>query len=492
MLTPAGLTNILENYAQIVEEKDPRTGKKKRKQVWPRYHQLGVVRQALADVRAHGAGKRYLIQHSAGSGKSNSIAWLAHQLIGLKRNDKEVFDSVIVVTDRRLLDDQIQKTIKQFMQVGATVGHAEHSGDLRKFIEEGKKIIVSTVQKFPFILDEIATEGGKTFAIVIDEAHSSQGGKTSAAMSEALSAPAEDEDAGPDPEDTVNEALAKRMEARKMLTNASYFAFTATPKNKTLEMFGEPLPPDAEGKVKHRPFHSYTMKQAIEEGFILDVLKSYTPVDSYYKLVKKTEDDPEFDTKKATEEAAPVCGEPRPRDPAQGRDHGGPLPRAGAGGREDRRTGAGDGGHERHRAGHPVLPRLQDVSRGAQEPVPGDRRLLGRARVRRREGQRGFSQRLFKRRHRRQDPDRPVPLPDLRRQVPDRLRRAAAAHDVCGQAALGHQGRADLVAPQPRAPAEARLLRARLPEQQRGDHLRLPGLLPHHAARGGDRPEQAA
>ena len=299
VLTPAGLTNILENYAQIVEEKDPRTGRKKRKQVWPRYHQLDVVRQALADVRAHGAGKRYLIQHSAGSGKSNSIAWLAHQLIGLKREGSEIFDSVIVVTDRRILDSQIQATIKQFMQVGATVGHAERSGDLRRFIEQGKKIIVSTVQKFPFILDEIATEGGKNFAIVIDEAHSSQGGKTSAAMSEALGAPAEDEDAGPDPEDTVNAALEKRMAARKMLTNASYFAFTATPKNKTLEMFGEPLPPDAEGKVKHRPFHSYTMKQAVEEGFILDVLKAYTPVDSYYKLVKKTEDDPEFDTKKA-------------------------------------------------------------------------------------------------------------------------------------------------------------------------------------------------
>jgi type I restriction enzyme, R subunit len=299
MLTPAGLTNILENYAQVIEEKDPRTGKKKRRQVWPRYHQLGVVRQALTAVRTHGAGKRYLIQHSAGSGKSNSIAWLAHQLIGLKRDDKEVFDSVIVVTDRRLLDEQIQTTIKQFMQVGATVGHAEHSGDLRKFIEEGKKIIVSTVQKFPFILDEIATEGGKTFAIIIDEAHSSQGGKTSAAMSQVLSAAADDQDAAPDPEDTVNEALAKRMQARKMLTNASYFAFTATPKSKTLEMFGEPLPPDAEGKVKHRPFHSYTMKQAVEEGFILDVLKSYTPVDSYYKLIKKTKDDPEFDTKRA-------------------------------------------------------------------------------------------------------------------------------------------------------------------------------------------------
>ncbi len=297
VLTPAGLTNILENYAQIVEEKNPKTGKKKRNQIWPRYHQLDVVRKALADVQANGAGKRYLIQHSAGSGKSNSIAWLSHQLIAVKRNGKEVFDSVIVVTDRRILDDQIQKTIKQFMQVGATVGHAEHSGDLRKFIEQGKKIIVSTVQKFPFILDEVATEAGKTFAIVIDEAHSSQGGKTSAAMSQAL-AP-ESDDGERDPEDTVNEALAKRIAARKMLTNASYFAFTATPKNKTLELFGEPLPPDAEGKVKHKPFHTYTMKQAIEERFILDVLKAYTPVNSYYKLIKKTDEDPEFDTKKA-------------------------------------------------------------------------------------------------------------------------------------------------------------------------------------------------
>jgi type I restriction enzyme R subunit len=300
VLTPRGLTDILENYAQIVEEKNPRSNKKKRKQVWPRYHQLRLVRQALADVAANGVGKRYLIQHSAGSGKSNSIAWLAHQLIGLKREGEALFDSVIVVTDRRILDSQIQATIKQFMQVGATVGHAERSGDLRKFIEQGKKIIVSTVQKFPFILDEIAGEGGKRFAIVIDEAHSSQGGKTSAAMSEALGGKATGEDGSEaDPEDTVNEALERRMAARKMLKNASYFAFTATPKNKTLEMFGEALPPDGEGKVKHRPFHVYTMKQAVEEGFILDVLKAYTAVDSYYKLVAKTEDDPEFDTKKA-------------------------------------------------------------------------------------------------------------------------------------------------------------------------------------------------
>lgn len=290
VLTPQGLTNILENYAQIIEVKNEKTGRKKQTQVFPRFHQLDVVRKTLAHVSENGAGKKYLIQHSAGSGKSNSIAWLAHQLIGVKKDSKEIFDSVIVVTDRRILDDQIQRTVKQFMQVGATVGHAKHSGDLRKYIKDGKKIIISTVQKFPFILDEIENEEkGKTFAIIIDEAHSSQGGKTSAAMSEALS----------DPEDKVNDALEKRMAARKMLTNASYFAFTATPKNKTLEMFGEPLPPDAEGKVKHRPFHSYTMKQAIQERFILDVLKSYTPVASFYKLIKKIEGDPEYDIKKA-------------------------------------------------------------------------------------------------------------------------------------------------------------------------------------------------
>ncbi len=299
LLTPVRLTNILENYAQVVEEKDPKTGRKKRSQIWPRYHQLRVVRKALAHVETHGAGHRYLIQHSAGSGKSNSIAWLAHQLIGVERADTRVFDSVIVVTDRRILDSQIEATIKQFMQVTATVGHAAASGDLRKFIQEGKKIIVSTVQKFPFILDEIATVGDRTFAIIIDEAHSSQGGKTSAAMNEALGGSSDDDDEDVDPEDTVNAALERRVAARKLLTNASYFAFTATPKNKTLEMFGEALPADQEGKVKHRPFDSYTMKQAVDEGFILDVLKAYTPIDSYYKLVKKTEDDPEFDTKKA-------------------------------------------------------------------------------------------------------------------------------------------------------------------------------------------------
>jgi type I restriction enzyme R subunit len=294
VLTRESLTNILENYAQVVASKDAKTGKKKKTQIWPRYHQLDVVRKLLAAAAAAGPGQRYLIQHSAGSGKSNSIAWLAHQLIGLKKGDRPVFDSIIVVTDRRLLDQQIRDTIKQFAQVSATVGHAERSRNLREFIESGKKIIISTVQKFPFILNEIGNEQrGRSFAIIIDEAHSSQGGKTAAAMSRALSVAGAEEE-----EETFEDKINRLMEAKKMLPNASYFAFTATPKNKTLEIFGAPAP-QAEDTVKHLPFHSYTMKQAIQEGFILDVLKHYTPVQSYYRLTKTVAGDPEFDTKKA-------------------------------------------------------------------------------------------------------------------------------------------------------------------------------------------------
>ncbi len=299
ILSPESTTNIIENYAQIVVEKNKKTGQKTRKQIFPRYHQLDLVRGILDDVKERGVGKRYLLQHSAGSGKSNSIAWLAHQLIGLRggkgeTSDPEIFDTVIVITDRTILDQQIDATIRQFMQVGSTVGHAKRSGDLRKFIESGKKIIISTVQKFPFILDEIGdSHRGRKFALIIDEAHSSQGGKVAAAVNEAIS----------DPEDTINDALEKRMAARKMVTNASYFAFTATPKNRTLEMFGDAFPgptdPVNGGKIKHRPFHTYTMKQAIDEGFIIDVLKYYTPVASYYRLEAVVEDDPMFDRKRA-------------------------------------------------------------------------------------------------------------------------------------------------------------------------------------------------
>jgi len=324
VLTKDNLTDILENDAQIVEEKDNK-GRKKRRQIFPRYHQLAVVRSLLADATKNGTGRRYLIQHSAGSGKSNSIAWLAHQLVGLSQSvplapthlpvtlgkrkpeaagslaaeasgayrvtssGPSVFDSVIVVTDRRVLDKQIRDTIKQFAQVGAVVGHAERSGDLRRVLQAGKKIIITTVQKFPFILDEIGNEHrGRKFALIVDEAHSGQGGRTTAKMHAALSGEGEEE------EETTEDRINRIMESRKLLKNASYFAFTATPKNKTLELFGEKQP---DGRF--RPFHAYTMKQAIEEGFILDVLKHYTPVNSYYRLVKTAEDDPEYDTKKA-------------------------------------------------------------------------------------------------------------------------------------------------------------------------------------------------
>lgn len=287
------LANIIENYAQVIEETDEDTKKKTYKQVFPRYHQLAAVKALLKDAKEKGAGQKYLIQHSAGSGKSNSIAWTAHQLVGLEQNGKNIFDSVIVVTDRVNLDKQIKNTIKQFMQVSNTVGHAEHSGDLRRFIADGKRIIITTVHKFPFILDEMGNEHkGNNFAIIIDEAHSSQSGSMSAKMNMVLSG-----DYTNDEEESTEDKIIKMMEGRKMLKNASYFAFTATPKNKTLEMFGIPVP-DGD-KVKHIPFHNYSMKQAIQEGFILDVLKYYTPIESFYKIAKVVEDDPLFDKKKA-------------------------------------------------------------------------------------------------------------------------------------------------------------------------------------------------
>jgi len=293
IFTKEELANIIENYAQVVEKTDPDTKQKSYTQIFPRYHQLSVIKSLLSDVHEKGVGQKYLIQHSAGSGKSNSIAWLAHQLVGHEKDGQAVIDSVVVVTDRINLDKQIKDTIKQFMQVSNTVMWAEHSDDLKKAITGGKKIIITTVHKFPFILDNIGTEHkGNNFAIIIDEAHSSQSGSMSAKMNIALSGDYSFED-----EDSTEDKINMLIEGRKMLTNASYFAFTATPKNKTLEMFGVPY--EEGGETKYRPFHVYTMKQAIQEGFILDVLKFYTPFESYYKLAKVVEDDPLFDKKKS-------------------------------------------------------------------------------------------------------------------------------------------------------------------------------------------------
>jgi type I restriction enzyme R subunit len=292
VLTKESLSGIVEKYARIIQDKDKKSGRKKSpKLIFPRFHQLDAVRKLLRDAQTNGTGQRYLIQHSAGSGKSYSIAWLAHQLVELNHlyTHQPIFNSVIVVTDRVVLNRQIRDTIKQYAHVEGVVAAVRGSTELAESLEAGKKIIIATIQTFPFVLAKVGAMGDKTFAVIIDEAHSSQGGNVAAKMNLALGrdtiAELEDD------EDAIN-AL---VESQKMLTNASYFAFTATPKNRTLQTFG----------VKHSltgkyyPFHIYTMKQAIEEGFIMDVLANYTTYNTYYKILKKVEDDPQFDSKRA-------------------------------------------------------------------------------------------------------------------------------------------------------------------------------------------------
>lgn len=324
ILTKPTLSNIIENFAQVIvsKEKDKKTGKirDKEKVIWPRYHQLDAVRTLVKQTQKCGVGKRFLIQHSAGSGKSNTITWLAYQLVVLLKNQQPFFDSVVVVTDRVNLDRQIRDNINAFQRLSNIVGWADKSETLRLMLQGGKKIIVSTINKFSFILDEIgSTLKDRRFAIIIDEAHSSQNGAMSANLATGLSGYAAPKayvmpcvceagmvaSGGPDvdvdietEEEDTDDKINRILKGRKLAKNANYYAFTATPKNKTLEMFGEKIT-DAEGNVSFVPFHEYTMKQAIEEGFILDVLKYYTPYSSYYRILKTSADDPEYDKKKA-------------------------------------------------------------------------------------------------------------------------------------------------------------------------------------------------
>ncbi|HCI0084817.1 TPA: type I restriction endonuclease subunit R [Klebsiella pneumoniae] len=306
VLTRESLANIIESFAQVVEEEEiDAKGKKrkKRKQIFPRYHQLRTVRALLRRARADGVGNRYLIQHSAGSGKSNTIAWLAHQLVELRTAANPLttqFDSIIVITDRRALDTQIARTIKGYDHVASIFGHSDNAQELRSFLQKGKKIIVTTVQKFPFILDELGDLSSKKFALLIDEAHSSQGGKTTTRMHEALGGKVGEEDFEEDAtQSAVNAEIEKRIQSRKLLMNASYFAFTATPKNKTLELFGERIVIGDEVQFRSPEELTYTTKQAIQEKFILDVVENYTSYDSFYQVAKTVEDDPEFDKMKA-------------------------------------------------------------------------------------------------------------------------------------------------------------------------------------------------
>lgn len=306
VLSKDSLANIIDKFAQVIEETDEDTGKKKKKMIFPRYHQITSVKLILAHVKENGIGQKYLIQHSAGSGKSKSIAWLSHQLHGLfdKTGTTNIFDSVIVITDRTVLDKQLSDEIKQFsptigIVAAITSDGASKTTNLRDAIANKKKVIICTIQTFPHLLKEMEGLGSLKFAIIIDEAHSSQSGETSAKMNAVLSDKGEDSEDEDEP--TLEDKINALIESRKMIKNGSYFAFTATPKNKTLETFGVERNYIKEGEEKKAfdAFHLYSMKQAIEEEFILDVLQNYTTYSSFYKLIKSVEENPEFDTKQA-------------------------------------------------------------------------------------------------------------------------------------------------------------------------------------------------
>ncbi len=298
------VADIIMNYVCFdygeakTQKKVPHIMKNAKKLIFPRYHQLDVVSKLVDDVAEVGVGKTYLIEHSAGSGKSNSLTWLAYKLIKTCPNtmdvvrakavDAPLFNSVIVVTDRRLLDKQISDNIRMFGQSSKIVAHADTSKDLKEAIEKNKRIIITTIQKFPFICDAISDVSDHNFAVIIDEAHSSQSGIAADKLNATVQ-----KDADTDGSDT-DALLEKLMKDRKMSTNCSYFAFTATPKKETLERFGSE---DSEGKF--HPYHLYSMKQAIEEGFILDVLTNYTTYRSYYELTKSIDDNPEFNNERA-------------------------------------------------------------------------------------------------------------------------------------------------------------------------------------------------
>lgn len=292
ILTRQSLANIIQHFIRLGGDK--KEALEKRTLFFPRYHQLEVVKLLLSDVATNGVGKTYLIQHSAGSGKSNSITWAAYQLIEAYHKGetvKPLFDSVVVVTDRKILDKQISKNIDNFSEVKRIVAHADSSADLKNHLESGKRIIITTIQKFPFIVNGIADLSNKNFAVIIDEAHSSQSGRAADNMNKSIGAKSETED--PDEFDW-QDAILEAIRGRKMSSNASYIAFTATPKKDTFERFGI-----LQSDGKYKPFHLYSMKQAIEEGFILDVLANYTTYRSYYEIEKSIEDNPLFDTSRA-------------------------------------------------------------------------------------------------------------------------------------------------------------------------------------------------
>lgn len=295
------LSDIIENFACVIKEKDEETGKTKEKVIWPRWHQLKAVNRLIEDSHQHGRGTRYLIQHSAGSGKTNTITWLSFKLVNMKEQDGVTphFRSTIVVTDRVVLDKQIRNNILAFINNKSIVAWADDSDALKKALSGGKSIVVTTIEKFPFILRTLGQEmASSNFAVVIDEAHSSQTGGMASALNRILSGYGYKGQQNVENEDGLNELMEYVVAGRMMAKNVNFYAFTATPKNKTLEMFGTPTVKE-DGETGHDPFDVYTMKQAIEEGFILDVTRHYITYDSFYKILKDTEANPEFDRDQA-------------------------------------------------------------------------------------------------------------------------------------------------------------------------------------------------
>ena len=491
------LLDLLENYlcVQVDKEKvyDPQQDaivtEESETLIFPRYHQLDVVRKLLRVARDERAGHNYLVQHSAGSGKSNSIAWLAHGLRQLYQSGDRLFDTIIVVTDRRVLDQQLQSTIKQFEQTaGTVVPITKTSQQLKESLEKGKDILITTIQKFPVISEAMSELDGNRFAVVVDEAHSGQTGENAKHLKQALSAPLEEAEDEDETDVDLEDEIVQEIRARGKQAHISYFAFTATPKNKTLELFGRK---NEEGD--YVPFHVYSMRQAIEERFILDVLENYATFKRYFKLAKAIEEDKEYETRKAVR-ALTSYVDLQP--------------------------------HAIHTKTQICLDHFLDVTADAINGK-GRAMLVTRSRLHcvryylalkklmkerapvraacgllwhsRRPGHRSQAHREQPEPTRTQDRHpgchqaAEIPHSHRRQQIPDGIRLPAASHHVGGQKARGRIGRADALPAQPHhvVGGQDRGGRARFRERGRGHPERLPGLLPDDIPDGGDGPEQA-
>ena len=449
----------------------------------------------VSHARSHGAGQRYLIQHSAGSGKSYTIAWLAHQLSTLHDvEDRSVFDSIVVVTDRRVLDRQLQHAITQFEQTLGVVENIDRtSRQLRQALESGKRIIVTTLQKFPVIAEEIGSLPGQRFAVIVDEAHSSQSGESSKSLKSVLAAgsleAAEEEEAGAaTPEEELEATVLAEMERRGPLPNLSTFAFTATPKAKTLELFGVR---QADGRFE--PFHLYSMRQAIEEGFILDVLANYTTYSAYWRLFKTIEDDPRYEKGKAAYLLKSFV-ELHPH--AIGRkvkimvDHFAEQVQDRIGGRAKAMIVTRSRLHavryklavdaylaEKEYPWKCLVAFSGKVSDGGKE-YTGARHELGRRPAPDRRAADGGRIRQAR-----------IPVPRRGEQVPDGLQPAAPPHHVRGQEAGRRERRADAIAPEPEVSGEGRDGRPRFRQRGRPHPRGVRALLRDDAALGGDGPQ---